>query len=159
MTDDVTLSGVSTIALILVLSFAIERVVSGIRFLFAWTGWLDPESVSNAEERRELERRSTALFFFLSVVASILAVRFFQLKGILQILGLRQADPYGLDFGLTVLVLAAGADRLGDVFTTYGGGKSESKSEAPLQVTGTLHLDEGTEARLSAHAAKPSLGR
>ena len=151
-----TLDGVSTIALVLLFSFAIERLVSGIRFVAAWAGWLDPEAASDAAEKRSIERKSTAIFFFVAVGASIATILFFHLKGILQILGLKQEDPYGLDFCLTVLVLAAGADRLGDVFKTYGGSKSESKSEPPLQVTGTLHLDEGSQARLSGQAAKVS---
>jgi hypothetical protein len=145
-----TLDGVSTVALLLLFSFAIERIVSAVRFLAAWAGWFDPDAESNAAKRRDRERTGAVLAFLLATALSIVILTVFDLHGVLFILGVKQ-EPLLWDYFLTVLVMVAGADRLGELFKASGT-KLEAKLEQPLEVTGTLRLDPASADRLARAA-------
>jgi len=147
-----TLDGISTMALLLLFSFAIERVVNAVRFLTAWAGWFDPDAEPDGAKRRDRERTASVLSFLLATVLSMVTLTLFDLHGVLFILGVKQ-EPLVWDYCLTVLVMVAGADRLGELLKASSP-KLEAKSEQPLEVTGTLRLDPASADRL-ARAADP----
>lgn len=151
------LDGVSTVALIFLFSFAIERVVKGILFCVAYSGLMDPERQLDEKPEEKVKRyrqRSLALLsFFLSACAAMFILWIFDLHGILNILGLKQ-EKHWLDFAVTALVLAAGAERLGDVMKTYGAPKAPP-DDPPLVVTGTLHFDDSSIQLKANHTTSP----
>ena len=151
------LDGVSTVALIFLFSFAIERIVRGILFCLAWFDWFDPEADPDEEPedrvKRNRPRAGAALSFALSAAGASAILWAFELSGILSILGLKSGQHW-LDFILTVLVLASGADRLGEVMKSHGAPKA-SAAPPPLVVTGTLHFDESS---IRLKAGNPQAG-
>lgn len=143
------LDGASTIALVILFSFAIERIVTGLLFCLAWFGWFDPAGEKGEEpedrDKRHRLRTASAIYFALAAAGAGGILWAFQLTGILTILGLK-AENHWLDSVLTVLVLACGADRLADTMKTHGMGRpAAAKAPDPtLVVTGTLHFDESS---------------
>ena len=141
----------TTITIILVAAFAIDRLVAGLFFLLSFSDDLRPIVVEDPEHPDEQAARIRRLIYALVagylgivVVAGILKVRLFEMS---QVAALGDAKPNALlDTLLTGMILAAGADRLAELVKTFSGGAGEKKGgERPIEITGRLVLDRAGE--------------
>ena len=104
------------VAVVLLASFAIERVVAVVDFFMSR---IDPE-----ERRRK---------FVLVGTAGLIALAVVQLSGIRILAAMKFTAPYPwLDYLLTWLILVGGADKLGQLLG--GGGGSPTLSTADKEV-------------------------
>jgi hypothetical protein len=145
------LDGVSALALVLVASFAIDRLVSGILFLTIWSGILtDPEEIAEAEERYKAKRKYKAIYYLLAGVLGIVVMA--SMGGIMLLTALLPADSSVtatsvfrfLDVVVTGLALMGGAEKLSELLKIgkETGGLFGSTSESPVKVEGKLVLEE-----------------
>jgi len=139
------LDGVSALALLLLASFVIERIVSGVLFVLPTFGWLpDLAQLEDPAARAAAERKYVYLRFFLSgiLVAAILW-KWPSLR-ILKLFSQTSDALPGLDHVVTWVVLMGGADRIAAVVKLPGGGAPSAKrEEQPIEVRGRLTLDDG----------------
>jgi len=147
MTPADKLGGASVVAFVLLVAFAIDRIVSGILFVLAgsraWAAkYPDPDTMKDDDPAKPRAVRSRKAWYFgLSLPLSV-AVLAVVGTGMLHHVGFASGP---LDFVLTLLILMGGAQQVSE-FT-----KSLSPVGAPrepeVKVTGTLELDEGRGAR------------
>ena len=135
------LNGVTTIPLILIVSFAIDRVVASVLFVLTAFGLLaDPADVTDAKAR--VAERSYKLIYF--TFAGLLAAAVMALDPGIRLLTAMGIDKSpALDFLVTLIVLTGGADRIAALLKAPGssGGAGEA-APRPIQITGKLTLDE-----------------
>jgi hypothetical protein len=138
------------IAVILIASFAIDRIVGGLFFLLAYSDDLRPliDADSSGAALDPLAARTRRLIYALAggylgtvVIAGIMGVRLFEVVQIAM-----PEKPNALvDTLLTGLILAAGADRLAEALKLFGEGSAAGKkNEQPIEITGRLVLEHGT---------------
>ncbi len=139
-----------TIALILIGSFAIDRVVSGLFFLLAYNddlrASLDPSGITDPREQADAKRNYRLLYAifggYLSIVvmAGYMNLRLFSTAAVpgAEVIGQYQL----LDIVLTGLVLLGGADRLAEFLKMPGTSGGATQPEAPLEIRGTLVLQQ-----------------
>ena len=139
--------GVTAIAMILIASFAIDRIVVGLLFLFSFVpGWRrlfpEPSPVMNPEDRSGAERKRKVVYFvFAGVLAGLFLVGYGQDR-ILKAAGF-SINPV-LDTIVTGLILMGGADRMTELLKMIGVQNAE-KPEAPAQpieIIGRVVLEE-----------------
>ena len=141
--------GVSAFALVLVTSFAIDRLVSGILFLGMWSGILtDPEKMAEGEERYKARRTYKAIYYAIAGALGIVVMA--SLGGIMLLTALLPADSSVtaapifrlLDIIVTGLALMGGVEKLPELLKigkeTGGAFASASTSESPIKVEGKL---------------------
>jgi len=143
--------GVSVVAFVLLLSFAIDRLVSGVLFFLSmsasWRRWCPPpETVSDPVERMAAERTQKAVYFVFAGVFSAIVLVLVG-SGILHEVGFKEGS---LDMFLTGLILMGGAERVSVFSESLGSSASPAVSEPPVQIKGTLMLEEGTIDRLKS---------
>jgi len=144
------IDGVSAIAVILILSFAINRIATGLLFLLSflkpWARFL-PEAASQPNDRLRIraEKKQKLVYF---TFAGVLAMGVFAGYGTVRILsvsGFPSINPM-LDVILTGLILVAGSDRIADLLKTRAPGAAGAgaiaESSKPIEVTGTLTMIE-----------------
>jgi hypothetical protein len=147
------LDGVSALALVLVASFAIDRLVSGILFLTTWSGILtDPEQIAEGEEKYKAKRKYKVIYYLLAGVLGIVVMA--SLGGIMLLAALLPADSSVtgtstfrfLDIVVTGLALMGGAEKLSELLKigkeTGGVFASSSADESHVKVEGKLFLEE-----------------
>src|SRR5436190_13616520 len=141
------LDGISVIALIIVVSFAIDRIVRGIFFLLSYVGpWArafpEPE-FSKTKPSPRAERNRKLIYFVLSGALGIIALAWFGRIRILAALGFTSVSPW-LDVIVTGLILVGGAERTEQILRGVGGGHPSAASETskPLEITGKLIIDD-----------------
>jgi len=147
------LDGVSALALVLVASFAIDRLVSGTLFLITWSGILtDPEQIAEGEEKYKAKRKYKVIYYLLAGVLGIVVMA--SLGGIMLLTALLPADSSVtgtsifrfLDIVVTGLALMGGAEKLSELLKigkeTGGVFASASAGESPVKVEGKLFLEE-----------------
>jgi hypothetical protein len=143
------LGGASVIALVALLSFAIDRAVTGILFVLSWSErWRafcpDPAALTDAAEKADAVRAQKTAYFILAAAFS-LPVLYLSGNGILDFLGM--SKPVGML--LSALILVGGAERVSELSKAMGaGGSPVAVAEPPVRITGTLSLEEGTIQRL-----------
>ena len=122
------------IAVVLLASFAIERVGAAVAFVLG---------KPKPEKRRERQ----VLLFCISAVLGAVVVG---LSGIRILMALQIVAPArGLDFFLTWLVLAGGADRIREIIgDTDKSGEGSRKEVAPIQILIADHDGEVTVKEL-----------
>ena len=130
--------GVSAIALILILSFAIDRVVTAVLFLAAWAG-LAPEAAAD-------DRKYKLIYFCLGGVLGIFVLAHFGQVRLMTALGIN-IDQY-LDTVLTGIVLVGGADRIAGLLKAPGGGGAPKETPPPMVISGKLVLEESAAKKL-----------
>ena len=138
------LDGVSTVALLVLLAFVIERVVSGVLFFMGSIGALsDPAAAENTAARVRAERiQQWWRFFFAGLLTAGVLVVWDDL-GVLRFFGQGHAGlPRWIDPAITWVVLLGGADRIAALVKLPGAGAPPVTAPPPLQVTGTLKLDD-----------------
>lgn len=147
MNEATKADGVTAIAMILIASFAIDRIVVGLLFLFSflpkWSrAFPEPSLFEDPGARARAERKRKLIYF---VLAGVLAGAFLAGYGqdrILKAAGF-SINPI-LDAVLTGLILVGGADRMTELLKMIGVQTAE-KSEArphPIEITGRLILEE-----------------
>jgi len=144
------IDGVSAIALILIASFGIDRILTGLFFLLdfikPWTRLFpNPEEVEEKALQIRAERKRKLLYFVLAGILGGVVLAYFGEVRIFRALGFNQTNAI-LDSVMTGLILIAGADRVAELLKLHGmpGAKGEPKSTSqPIEVTGRLILEEG----------------
>ncbi len=147
MNEATKADGVTAIAMILIASFAIDRIVVGLLFLFSfiprWSrAFPEPSSFADPEARAGAERKRKLIYFvFAGVLAGLFLAGYGQDR-ILKAAGF-SINPI-LDTILTGLILMGGADRMTEFLKMIGVQNAE-KPEAPphpIEITGRVILEE-----------------
>ena len=127
---------VSVAATIVIASFVIDRLKTGILFLMAGTGYWKRNFIDPDSKRK---RKQQVLEFCLTGALVLATLLFFPDLRLLQALGISTVGI--VDFAFTWLALTTGADQLGDLLK--GGARAEPEPK-PLQITGDVRLiDDG----------------
>ena len=131
------------IAIVLLASFAIERIIAGLSYLIDSARLYKLQHPAAAKLRAKHQRKLA-----LVVVAALLAVAVVKVADlrILRTLNLGQV-PLEFDFALTWLVLFAGADKVRDFLQGAGGGASAGASETSEVPAFRIVVDDGAEIR------------
>lgn len=129
------------LALILIASFAIDRIATGLMFLFSFT-----KVVADPGSSPEAKRRYQLLYYAIAGVFSILFILNWGQLQILSSLGLRGhlagSGLSLLDMLLTLIVLVGGADRISALLETNLGSVKQSATTPPLVISGTIKLED-----------------
>jgi len=147
------LGGISVIAFVLLLSFAIDRVVNGILFALTCSShWRricpDPVRVPEGTERVLAERsQKIACFCFAAVFSGF--VLWMVGSGILHQVGFAEGP---LDIFMTGLILIGGAERVSQFSKSFAAAPSAGH-EAPVEIKGTLTLEEGAALQVKKQSA------
>ena len=147
------LDAVTVAALLGIASFAIDRTVRTLLFVLSylksWSAAVpDPLFLKDDSERIRAEKRQKVVYVLLATLFSMPILFLLGFKGILYALGFKKP---ALDFLLTLLVLVAGSDRIGE-FVKMGGSPSAGpeKSAAPaIEIKGRVVLEEATFKRVT----------
>ena len=150
----VRIDGFSAIAAILIASFAIDRVTTGLLSLVAFVRrrkpGLFPARARGAADFFAEERDQRVPYFIVAGAIGSVVLGWFGEVRVLAALGFNAVSPY-LDAVITGLVLMIGADRAADLLKKLDvpvEGAVTKKSAAPIEVTGRLVL-ENPEAKAS----------
>lgn len=135
--------GISALAQVVVASFVIDRIVSGILFFAALVHIIpDPEMIEDGPRRVSAQKAYKVVYFVLAALLVIAALYAFPTIRILDEMGVQPAKPL-LDLFVTGLLFLGGAERLSQFIRPPGGDKSASKLEPPpppLKIEGQLLL-------------------
>jgi len=137
----------NVLVLVFVVSFVIDRAVAGLLFMMSYDAswnplarWFpDPRVMEDTASRVRAEGRQKLAYFVLSFLFAIVVLVYFGEIRILKALGYQTP----LDFIVTAVALIAGADVLAKVLDLSGVGGKEAASPRPIEITGTLVLEEG----------------
>jgi hypothetical protein len=148
--------GFSAIALVLVVSFAIDRLVRGLLFVLsyssAWARRFPDPAFNNGPVSAEAERNRRLIYFVLAGSLGMIALGWVGQVRILSALGFTNVNRW-LDILVTGLILAGGAERTEQVLKSLGasGGSTEAASREPIEIRGKLTIDgEGKTAIVGA---------
>jgi len=151
------IDGISALAVILIASFAVDRITQGTLFTLSlikpWSrAFPDPKTITDRSARIKAEKKRKVWFFSLAAVFSALIIAYFGEVRIFRALGF-PTDPI-LDSIITGLILVAGADRLSGVWQLGAFGTAEAPKQQPIEVTGRLVLEDNGSREGSASAEK-----
>ena len=151
------IDGISAVAVILIASFAVDRITTGTLFFLSmikpWNRLFpDPETIPEPAGRIKEEKKQKMLFFSLAAVFSALVIAYFGKVRIFQALGF-PTNPI-LDSIITGLVLVAGADRLSGVWQLGAFGKGGPVKQPPIEIKGRLVLEEKEPGKKTAAVEK-----
>jgi hypothetical protein len=144
------IDGISVLALFLIASFAIDRVVRAALFVLGYLpAWqrIVPEAPAAGKNQR--------LAYVL--MAGVLAVVVLGWLGRIRIrsaLGFTQTDPM-LDTLFTGLLLVGGADRVQAILDRIGGGPDAGGGGRPIEITGRLVLDDSQRGQPTVISSLP----
>lgn len=137
------IDGVTAVALVLLASFAIDRIVTAILFLASFArGGSDPAQHGPGPQSARAERLHKLAYFVLAGMLSVVVLAFGNIR-ILRVMGVTDANPW-LDAFLTGLLLIGGAERLSGFLHPAGESSTESSEQKPIQVTGTLTIEDAS---------------
>jgi hypothetical protein len=144
--------GFSAIALVLVVSFAIDRLVRGLLFVLsyssAWASRFPDPAFNNGPISAEAERNRRLIYFVLAGSLGMIALGWVGQVRILSALGFTNVNRW-LDILVTGLILAGGAERTEQVLKSLGasGPSTEATSKEPIEIRGKLTIEgEGRTA-------------
>ncbi|SRR5713101_2058239 len=136
------IGGMSVLVLILVLSFAIDRLVKAVLFLLSFSILQDPRTIEDPGGRIKAEKRQTLLYFALAGFLGLIVVAFYGDVRVLKALGYEAKK--GLDAIVTGIVLMGGSEFIGKLIDLSGVGRGAGESKAqPIEITGKLVLESG----------------
>jgi hypothetical protein len=137
------IDGVTAVALVLIASFAIDRIVTAVLFLATLTNILrePPPGDARAQQLHKL------VYFVLAGILGVVVLAFFGNVRILQAMGLQNINP-AVDAIVTGLLLMGGAERLSGLIQP-GAAEKPEPTPVPIVVTGTLTIKDGA-GKLSA---------
>jgi hypothetical protein len=141
--------GVTIMAMIVLASFAIERLKAGILFVISgpksWQKLFpDPTLEPDGRERVRAQRRLQILEFAIAGTLVAAALLLLPEARILNVLGMKTTGL--LDFALTWLVLTAGSNQLGDLLKSRDDLAGSAPAPQQLVITGDLQLLDKTDA-------------
>jgi hypothetical protein len=141
------LDGVTAIALILIASFAIDRIVTATLFLLSFViPSLDPAGIEGLGARARAEKVYKLVYVTIAGVLAVGVVAHYGGVRLLSALGLAP-DPV-LDTILTGIVLVGGSDRIAALLKLPGAAEAEHAAPPPIQITGRLTLEDGTTTKV-----------
>jgi hypothetical protein len=156
----VRIDGVSLLALFLIASFAVDRIVRGalfaLSFFALWRKLVPDEPDATANSAAAKKQRLAYV-----LMASLLAVVVLGWLGkvrMLEALGFTQIDPL-IDTLFTGLLLVGGAERTEAILQKLGagtGGEAAKASATPVEITGRVVLEDShkpDQPSADAHAA------
>ena len=138
--------GMNAIVLIVIASFAVDRVVGGILFMLSfnrrWRVWFPAPLTVDEAARPMAERRLKLIYFTLAGIIGTAVLAYFGQVRVLLSLGV-PAKP-AFDVIVTGLVLMGGADKVADLLKLAQGkpNAGAAASPRPLEITGTLTLQQ-----------------
>lgn len=135
------LDGVSTAALLALVAFAIDRVVSALLFILIYVRVLSDPQRGKGEARIAAERTHKLVYFVVATILVVIVIKMYSSIRILAAMGSTTDAPL-LDEFLTGVVLLGGSDRLGEWLSPGAPATAEEESPPPVKVTGTLTLDD-----------------
>jgi hypothetical protein len=138
------------VGIILIASFAIDRIVAGIFFLLSYDpelrGMLDPESIKDLTGKTEALRTYRVLYtMFAAYLGTVVLAGHLghRLSTITQVLPKTEGGWNTLlDILVTGLLLAGGADRLAEALKLTTGMGDDKKSKTPIEITGRVVLEQ-----------------
>jgi hypothetical protein len=155
-------TGIQVAALIVIASFAIDRVSGGTFFLLSlfeiWNRHFpDPATIEDPiQEQSALKRTKLAYYCLAGFLAAVLVFKF----DISVLKALQVGDPLQhpwLDHLFSVLVLLGGSDQIAALLKSPHAGKApEGASHQPIEVTGKLMLEDG--GRQSPRSSRTGTG-
>ena len=142
------LDGITVIAMVLIASFAIDRIVTGMLFLLSfndrWTRrFPDPDAVMDAAERVRARNTQKLLYYCFGGVLAVVVLGWYGKVRVLAALGFPTNAV--LDTLLTGLILVGGSDRVADLLKMPGA-RAEKPEPRPITIQGTLVLEEKPRA-------------
>jgi len=139
-----TLDGLNLIVLILIFSFAIDRIVTAFMFLMSFTSALqDPALEKDLVKRAAKEKRFKLLYFICAGFIAILVLIAYPQVRLLQALGASMSGA--LDILLTGIVYVGGADRISSLLKIPSESKVPAAESRPLKIEGKLTLEDSTQ--------------
>ena len=141
---------ITVVAMMVIGSFAIDRIVSALLFPFfreppAPPKQTDDEILRERQTKYEREWNYKRLYFIMSGVLAIILLVCWDKMRVLEGLGYPPEPNKILDFLLTGIVLVGGADRLSGVKPGEASPAAEPEPK-PLKVTGQITLVDNTTA-------------
>jgi len=165
--NPIVLDPTKVIALILIASFGLDRIVTGILFLLSYrkswrASFRDPASMPPGPKQVEAARKykllygTMAAFLGVVVIAGYLKIRLLELMGLITpdpvtAAAATTAAPFPtkqiFDALITGLLLTGGAERVAEILKMMGPGEAgAAKSQPkPIEVTGRLVLEKDPE--------------
>lgn len=141
-----SIGGVSVLVMILLLSFAIDRVVKAVLFLLSFVApWKrrvpDPLTIEDPVKGAKAEKTQKLVYY---AFAGFLGIIVIALYGDVRVLkGLGYDVKKVLDILATGTVLIGGSDFIGKLLQMSGVGSGAESSKQPIEITGKLILDSG----------------
>ncbi|HLG14015.1 MAG TPA: hypothetical protein VJH03_05715 [Blastocatellia bacterium] len=146
------IDGVTALALVVIASFAIDRIVTAILFLGSFAGIVpDPDLRESGPERVRAAKAYKLIYFILAGGLGVVVLAYFGNVRILRAMGIQEATPL-VDTLVTGLLLMGGAERLSQFIQSPGGSSEEKSAARPIEVTGTLKLEDDGSRKTSGHA-------
>lgn len=145
--SEIPLDGVTVLAVILIASFAIDRIVTGtlivLSFIPIWNRWFpDPSQSEDAAGRSKADKKQKLVYF---VLAAILGIGVLAWSGNIRLFtALKFAINPIMDTVVTGLILVAGADRIAGALKMMGAGGPDAAAaqQPPIEITGKLVLEQ-----------------
>jgi hypothetical protein len=131
------------IGIILIASFAMDRIVTGLFFLLSYDPELKPVLDPQTPEATRLFRLIYAIctgYLGIVIVAGVMGIRLSKIAGIPLDPAASPAMNNLLDVLVTGLLLTGGADRLAEALKLYGGDAKSNKE--PIEVKGRIVLEQ-----------------
>lgn len=142
------IGGISTLVLILVLSFAIDRFTKATLFLLSfvkrWATWApDPLIVSDEIERVEAAKKQTLIRHVFAGILGLIVIALWGNVRVLQAVGYQAT--WAVDVLATTVVFVGGSDIVDKLLQASGlsGGTSSGGGSQPIEITGRLVLEQG----------------
>ena len=140
-------TGIHAAALIVIVSFAIDRISAGVFFLLSMAGvWSTdtPGASAGSPEARGAQDRARLAYY---VFAAVLAAAFIFTFKISMLAALNIGEGWRhqpLDIAFGILVLMCGSDQVATLLKSPHAGKAPGtrSAERPIEVTGKLTLVE-----------------
>ncbi len=146
--ENLQIDGVSAIAVILIASFGIDRIVTGLLFLLSFIKPWDrvfphPSKTHDSMERTKVERKHKLVYFVIAGILGVVVLAFIGEVRIFYALGFTNTN-YILDSIMTGLILMAGSDRVAVILKLMPDGASGAKTteSRPIEITGRLILED-----------------
>ena len=153
------IDGISAMAVVLIASFAIDRIVTGLLFLLPFLKqwervFPDPVTVNDAVERVRAEKKQKLVYFILAGLLGIVVCWFGKLR-MFSALGFPDM-PQVFDILASALILTAGSDRIAAILNLPGAVEGEKTVTRPIEITGKLVLENAAEKKAPQNVAPGS---
>jgi hypothetical protein len=148
------IDGVSLLALFLIASFAIDRIVRGtlfgLSYIPAWRNIVPDTTGAPASKNERLA------YMVMAGLLAVIVLGWFGKVRMLTALGFTQTHPM-LDTLFTGLLLVGGADRVDGFLEKIGGGGAGAATQAakPVEITGRLVLEDAQRSQSSSISSLP----